>query len=260
MRSSASSRIALPVVLAFVFLLAGCGQQPGPPEPPTESASDLPASAPATAPSGATRTPDDTKTPAAGSSSSESAATESVAWTSYTTTDGQLIFDLPATWSVRDPAGELAEGGGAFAEITNTEGKPLATLRTNMATGSTCVDRYPYSVLDSQDLTALTLKGATPRFVYETRGTATAPGPADTPAAAYGITSGPPPAGESACAIFQFFTWPPNAAMFGAFYDPANNETPGDDSLPYLEKAKIYLETPEYRSIKRMITSLRPAG
>jgi hypothetical protein len=48
--------------------------------------------------------------------------------------------------------------------------------------------------------------------------------------------------------------------MFGAFYDPANNDTPADESLPYLEKAKIYLETSEYRSIKRMITSLRPAG
>ena len=48
--------------------------------------------------------------------------------------------------------------------------------------------------------------------------------------------------------------------MFGAFYNPENNETPGDASLPYLEKAKIYMETAEYRDIKRMITSLRPAS
>jgi hypothetical protein len=48
--------------------------------------------------------------------------------------------------------------------------------------------------------------------------------------------------------------------MFGAFYNPANNETPGDDALPYLEKAKKYADTPEYQDIKRMITSLRPAG
>lgn len=184
----------------------------------------------------------------------------SAAWTSYTTADGQLTFDLPSAWSVEDPAGELPEGGGAFAEITNPAGKPLATLRTNMATGSTCTDRYPYSVLDSQDLTALTLKGSTPRFVFETRGTATDPGPADTPAAAYGITSGPTPSGDSACAIFHFFTWPPTAAMFGAFYNPANNVTPGEATLPYLEKAKVYTETAEYRDIKRMITSLRPAG
>lgn len=183
-----------------------------------------------------------------------------MAWTSYTTADGQLTFDLPAAWSVTDPAGELAEGGGAFAEVKNQVGKPLATLRTNMATGSSCVERYPYSILDSQEMTALTQNGATPRYVFETRGNAEDPGPANTPGAAYGIAAGPAPTGDSACAMFHFFTWPPNAAMFGAFYDPANNETPGDATLPYLEKATKYAETAEYRDIKRMITSLRPAS
>ena len=48
--------------------------------------------------------------------------------------------------------------------------------------------------------------------------------------------------------------------MFGAFYNPGNNLTPGAESLPYLEQAKKYAETPEYQDIKRMITSLRPAG
>ena len=76
----------------------------------------------------------------------------SAAWTSFTTADGQLTFDHPAAWSVKDPAGELPEGGGAFAEVTNEAGKPLAMLRTNMAVGSTCLDRYPYSVLDSEEL------------------------------------------------------------------------------------------------------------
>lgn len=87
-----------------------------------------------------------------------------------------------------------------------------------------------------------------------TRGRPTLRGPA------YGIASGPAPTGDSACPIFHFFTWPPTAAMFGAFYNPANNETPGDPSLPYLEKAERYAGTAEYRDIKRMITSLRPAG
>ena len=254
MRSRVFSRFMSPAALLLAFALVGCGQQSGPSGQASQNASDLPASVTATAPPGSTA-PGETKGPEA-----TGASTPSAAWTTYTTADRQLIFDLPASWSVEDPAGELAEGGGAFAEITNLAGKPLATLRTNMATGSTCMDQYPYAVLDSQDLTALTLKGATPRFVFETRGTVTDPGPADTPAAAYGITSGPPPSGASTCAIFHFFTWPPTAAMFGAFYNPANNETPGDASLPYLEKAKLYTETAEYRDIKRMITSLRPAG
>jgi hypothetical protein len=96
--------------------------------------------------------------------------------------------------------------------------------------------------------------------VFETRGNDTAPGPADTPAAAYGITSVPAPAGDAACPIVHFFTWPPTSAMFGAFYNPENNVTPGAEDLPYLEQARRYMGTPEYQNIRRMITSLRPAG
>jgi len=169
-----------------------------------------------------------------------------------------MAFDLPAAWQVKDPAGELAEGGGAFAEVRNQAGKLMATLRTNMATGSTCTERYPYSVLDSADLPALVQGGVVPKFLFETRGNTATPGPPSTPAAGYGITSGPVPAGADACPIFQFFRWPPNAAMFGASYDPANNATPGDPSLPYLERARAYRDTAEYADIKKMITSLRP--
>lgn len=249
MRRPASSGVVISAACLFASLLTGCGPQAGPPTPTSASPSDsaISATASATAAETATGTPNATGTTA-----------PSASWKTYTTADGQLTFDLPSAWSVKDPAGELAEGGGAFAEITNQAGKPLATLRTNMATGSTCTERYPYSLLESQELAALTQNGVTPRYVFETRGDVTGPGPANTPAAAYGITSVPAPTGDSACPIFHFFTWPPNAAMFGAFYNPANNETPGDASLPYLAKAKKYADTPEYQDIKRMITSLRP--
>ena len=251
MRKSVSSGVAVPTAFLFALLLSGCGQQAAPPASGT--ASGPAATATATAAPG--QGPSSGGTPGA-----TGAPTSSAAWTNYTTADGQLTFELPAAWSVRDPAGELAEGGGAFAEVTNQAGKPLATLRTNMATGSTCTERYPYSILDSQEMTALTQNGAAPRYVFETRGNAEDPGPADTPGAAYGIVTGPVPSGDSACYMFHFFIWPPNSAMFGAFYDPANNVTPGDAALPYLEKAKKYANTPEYRDIRRMITSLRPAS
>ncbi|WP_309484092.1 hypothetical protein [Pseudarthrobacter sp. NS4] len=171
-----------------------------------------------------------------------------------------MAFDYPSAWSVQDPAGELPEGGGAFAEVTNEAGRPLATLRTNMATGSICTEKYPFSEFESQELPALARNGDVPRYVFETRGDASTPGPADTPAAAYGITTVEAPPGDSACPIFHFFTWPPTAAMFGAFYSPDNNRTPGGESLPYLEQARKYMDTTEYQNIRRMITSLRPAG
>lgn len=154
----------------------------------------------------------------------------------------------------------LAEGGGTFAEVRNEARKVLATLRTNMATGSTCMEKDPYSVLNSEELPALEQDGMVPRFIFETRGDGAQPGAADTPAAACGITSSQLPEGDTTCAMFQFFTWPPNAASFGAFYNPEYNQTPGSPSLPYLELAKNYAGTAEKQDIRRMITSLRPAG
>lgn len=248
MRRSVWRGAVTPAVLLSLSLLTACG---GPASPPQAS----PSSAPATA----TAAPTAAETTAAAPSPT-AAGTAPASWTTYTTAAGDLMFDLPSTWSINDPAGELAEGGGAFAEVTSEDGRLLATLRTNMATGSTCTEKYPYSVLESQDMPQLAQYGTVPRYTFETRGDDTAAGPPDTPAAAYGITSAPLPEGDSACYMFHFFTWPPNAATFGAFYNPELNRTPGDASLPYLEKAKLYAETPEYRDIRRMITSLRPAG
>ncbi|MCQ6272943.1 hypothetical protein M8J71_21015 [Pseudarthrobacter sp. R1] len=248
-----------PAMILVSVVLAGCGPQAGPPTATTPGATDT---APATS---AAPSPSVTSTPPAGQATTTATATakppaEGTVWMTFTTADGQLAFDLPAEWSVRDPAGELPEGGGAFAEVTNEAGKPLATLRTNMATGSTCTEKYPFSEFETQELPALAQNGDVPRYVFETRGDATAPGPADTPAAAYGITTVEAPTGGSACPIFHFFTWPPTAAMFGAFFNPENNVTPGAESLPYLEQARKYMDTPEYQDIRRMITSLRPAG
>lgn len=179
-------------------------------------------------------------------------------WTTVQTADHTMAFDLPAAWSVTDPAGELPEGGGVFAEVRNQAGKLMATLRTNMAIGSSCTQKYPYEVLDAAGIPELALEGVVPQFVFETRGDAGTPGPPGVQAAGYGITSGPDPTGPSACPILHFFRWPPTSAMFGAFYDPRNNTTPGDPSLPYPELAKKYRETAEYADIRQMITSLRP--
>lgn len=254
MRSPAAPRAVIPTVLLSALLLTGCGPEAGPPPAPATTTATAATSAPATPTETATPVPTADGTPTA-----TATAPAPAAWTSFTTADGALTFDLPATWSVRDPAGELPLGGGAFAEVTNQAGKTLATLRTNMATGSTCMERYPYSVLESQELPALTHNGTTPRFIFETRGNDDVPGPDDTPAAAYGIQTSQLPAGDSACAMFHFFTWPPTAAMFGAFFHPYNNVIPGAESLPYMEQVKLYLGTAEYQDIKRMITSLRPA-
>lgn len=238
-------------VLLLLSLLTACGGPAGQPQATPSGATS------SAGPTTATAT---TAAPPSATGSPSASAPPSASWTTYTTAAGDLAFDLPSNWTIKDPAGELAEGGGAFAEVSSEDGRLLATLRTNMATGSTCTERYPYSVLESQDLPQLAQYGTVPRYTFETRGNDVAAGPPDTPAAAYGITTAPLPEGDSACYMFHFFNWPPNAATFGAFYNPELNRTPGDPSLPYLQKAKLYAGTQEYRDIKRMITSLRPAG
>jgi hypothetical protein len=246
----------LPALILVGAMVAGCGPQAAPPTSSTTTTATATAPGTSAAPAPTLTSPPATSTVTATPSTSATKA----AWKTFTTADGQLAFDLPSGWSVRDPAGELPEGGGAFAEVTNEAGRPLATLRTNMATGSTCTEKYPYSEFESQEMPALAQDSEVPRYVFETRGDATAPGPANTPAAAYGITTVPAATGDAACPIFHFFTWPPTAAMFGAFYNPDNNRTPGAESLPYLEQARKYMDPTEYQNIRRMITSLRPAG
>lgn len=171
MRSPAASVAVFPTAILMALLFTGCGPQAG----PTTTSSPSPTVTSTTATATATGTTTATPT-ATGSPSTTGTASASEAWTSYTTADGQLMFEHPAAWSVRDPAGELPEGGGAFAEVTNEAGQPLATLRTNMAVGSTCMDRYPYAVLDSQELPDLMQGEGTPRFAYETRGNDATPG------------------------------------------------------------------------------------
>ncbi|BAS11244.1 hypothetical protein AHiyo4_46660 [Arthrobacter sp. Hiyo4] len=112
----------------------------------------------------------------------------------------------------------------------NADGDQLAKChRTNMATGSTCLERFPYEVMESEELPLL-------------------------------AQGGPAPTSDSACAIFHLFTWPPTAAMFGAFYNPANNVTPGPSPCRIWSRPRSTQRPREYRDIKRMITSLRPAG
>ncbi|MET4096774.1 hypothetical protein ABIB51_003728 [Arthrobacter sp. UYCu712] len=224
-------------MICLALLLVSCGAQPGPPP--------------------------DTTTPQPATTSAAGTAPPSSGWKTFTTTDGGLSFDFPADWTVRDPAGEMPLGG-EFVDVINEAGKPMASLRTNVVTGAECTQQYPYEVFDSELLQALAEGGAAdapvPRYVFEARGDSTAAQASPPTIAGYGITMMPQETGNTACPMFHLFLWPPSGALFGAAYNPENNTTPGDPSLPYLEKAKLYAATPEYQDIRTMITSLRPAG
>jgi len=252
-------------------LLLACGSPAGPPATPSAEASPPPSSStaapPSTVPADASPSPGPPSPGSPGPASPASSGPASADplpsdWRTFTTSDGGLSFDLPSAWRVQDPAGETPLGG-VFVEVLNAGGKRMATLRTNIVTGSECTQLYPYLLFDSEPMQALAEPGAAdavvPRYVFEGRGDSTAPEPSQSTVAAYGITMTPEESGPTACPMFQLFLWPPSGAMFGATYNPGTNATPGDPSLPYLEKAKLYASTAEYQQIRKMITSLRAA-
>lgn len=242
---------ALGAALSAALLLASCGLAATPPAGtaapgnPSPSGSSTPSASPsAAAPSGA---PSERPPPG---------------WKTFTTQGGDLSFDYPAGWTVVDPGGALT---GEFVDVLNAEDKPMAGLRTDIVTGSECFEKAPYEVYDSEPMLALAESGGgdgggVPRYVFESRGGDTEPVATRSTVAAYGITMIPEEPGDTACPMFHLFLWPPSGAFFGGTYNPENNATPGDPSLPYLEKAALYAKTPEYRDLRTVITSLRPAG
>lgn len=273
------------VLAALMFptlLLAGCGSPAGPlatsgaaaspgatsgaPAPGTQPGTQgthgtaSPGAASETATESTPGTAPGTTTPA---TSPPSGAPSSSVWKTFTTSDGTLSFDYPAAWVIRDPAGE-APLGGKFVDVVNAAGKQMAALRTNVVTGAECGDQQPYILIDSEPMQALAEPGAAdqnvPRYVFEGRGDVTAAKASPPTYASYGITMMPEVTEPVSCPMFQLFLWPPSGALFGQTYDPANNTTPGDPGLPYLEKAKLYASTAEYQDVRRMITSLRPAA
>ncbi|HSL38218.1 MAG TPA: hypothetical protein VK883_15475 [Arthrobacter sp.] len=234
--------------LGLVLLLTSCGLFQAEAEGPDASASQTQGSP---APS--------TPAPSAPASDTPASQGPTSGWQTFTTTDGGLSFDYPPGWTVKDPGGALE---GDFVDVLNAGGKPMAGLRTNIVTGAECVGKTPYEVYDSEPMVALAegggADGGVPRYVFESRGEDTDPVATQSTIAAYGITMVPEEAGDLACPMFHLFLWPPSGAFFGGTYNPEHNATPGDPALPYLEKARLYSSTPEYRDVRAMITSLRP--
>ena len=251
----ATAAATLGTSLGLVLLLTSCGLFPAEPEGPAGSGSQTQGS------TAAPLTPVPSTTASATASAGPSASEgPSSGWKTFTTTDAGLSFDYPAGWTVKDPGGALV---GEFVDVLNAEGKPMAGLRTDIVTGSECVVKTPFEVYDSKPMVSLAegggADGGVPRYVFESRGDDTDPVATRSTIAAYGITMIPEEPGAMACPMFHLFLWPPSGAFFGGTYNPEHNKTPGDPALPYLEKARLYASTPEYRNVRTMITSLRPA-
>ncbi len=247
MRRLAAFGTAASAGFLVAALLGACGAPAG----PGPTSPSMPSVPPLTSAPGASDVPP-TEAPSTPATPDPTAAD----WKTVKTADGQLEFDHPAEWTVKDRGAEAAPGG-VFLEVLTAESKSLATLRTNVVTGSECTQRIPYSVLDLVPVPALVQQGVTPHFIFELRLYPAEKDPMKANVMAYGISSAPKPSGPDACPIFQFFTWPPSGASFGGVYNPFDT-SPGNE--PLVDTPEAYMETSEYEDIRKMITSLRPAG
>ena len=241
MRRSGRSLRAVSSGFCVAVLLVACSSPSG---PPTGSATATPSASQSAG----------SKAGLKSAAKTSARPTAQAAWKTYTTPDGEFMFDYPPDWVVKDRAREAAPGG-VFLEVLTGNGKSIATLRTNIVTKPDCAQKSPYAVMDSQELPALAQDGVKPRFVFEGRDDHESY-PSRPAPLSYGITSAPLPTGRSACPIFQFFNWPPGVAAFSGVYDPLVT-TPGDS--PDADTPESYTGTEEYDSLRQTITSLRPA-
>lgn len=246
MSHKASLATAGSAAFCAALFLSGCGSPAAAPAttaPGTTSASAT-VSPPPTSASPTTASPSPSGTTAAGPTTTAPAG-----WKSYTTSDGTLTFDYPATWSVKEVDGAAA--------LVSDYGKTMARLRTQVGPGPACTTKSQFMVYDSAPIPALAQSGTTPRFTYEARVNATPADPSKPNTFAYGITAAPEPTGTEACPISHVFPWPPRSASFGGIYDPFDT-TPGKPM--HVDTPEVYKDTTEYKYIKQAMMSLRPAG
>lgn len=244
--------IAAAAVTAGVLVTTNLGSLTTAPAPANtasvEAASEYPTPTPTPTPS-AFASPTPTPTPTAAP----------VAWTTFTDSSGQATFELPVGWTVQEtlqPSGFDFGYWGSSIVVMNEAAKVMAKIQPAPdAAGAQC-SPVPYSTLDA---VALDIPQAPTTGEYV--------GPTQFKfriiegAAVYGamaVDSSSMPATGSACQLSSTIQGPNDvpALTFGS--SMFLNATGTDAQLTFasVAEAEAYMQTQEYKDIKRMLVSL----
>lgn len=222
--------------------------------PPPTVATSAPVPPPIVAPASsnaATPTPTPTPTPSIG------------AWRTFTSADGKVSFEHPATWTVGTPAGAFGPGA-VDVDVANEAGVVVASLHLGPygGLGGACQGAVPYTVLDvvEVDLPYQPAKGSvTPRFAFR------ALQEKDRVTASFGLTSTVAGQDGTTCMFYNVVNGPAETPMYsfadafqvnaGGTEEVANRQ--GAKTFASLDAARAYMQTSEYLNAKRMITSLK---
>lgn len=181
-------------------------------------------------------------------------------WRTFTSSDSKVSFEYPATWRVTD----TSAAGGVDVDVANEDAVVVASLHVGPSggLGGACQGPVPYAVLDSVEvnLPYQPSKGSvTPRFAFR------ALQEAGRVTASYGLTSTVAGQNGKTCMFYNVVDGPAESPLY--FFADAvqvnvgsKEEDPkrkGAKTFPTMEAARAYMDSPEYRNAKRMITSLK---
>lgn len=191
----------------------------------------------------------------AGPSDTGGSSSEPAPWSSYTTTDGALVFEYPSAWTVQElPPAANDPAGGVSVQVNDAEGDAVARLDTGIITDLVCADPdvdVAYTEYDTEPMPELdSEQGTEQRFVYRSV-TPSSPTRGE-PIATYAVITEIGDRGE--CGLFDYFTFTKSSGGRFAGAYPAEEAAEGQS---YLDGAAAYENTAEFRDVKRMLVSLR---
>ena len=240
--------IAAAAVAAGVLVAGNLGALTSAPEP-ASTGTATESAAPAPTPS-ATATPTPTPTP------TPSAAP--VAWTKFTDATGQATFELPAGWTVTEAPTTIQGAGYNVIEVKNTDGRKVASLDLiyDRAAGYTCPVPKPFSTLDAVVLDipqkAAKLKERGPsEFVFRVI-------QSDKVYGSMALNDAELAPGTTTCVLHNSILGPEDVPIV-SFGDTWSLQQDGKDApltFASMAEAEAFMQTQEYRDIKRMLISL----
>ena len=253
-------------VTAGVLVTTNLGPLVSAPSPAPAGTAAVPSSATATptaTPTAAEGTPSATPSPtpsAPEASASAPVPAAPTAWTTFTDATGQATFEHPVGWTLSEAPQTIQGGAYNVVAIKNAAGKTVSTLRLvyDSTGGPVCPDPKPFQTLDSVVVDI-------PQKADKLREFARGPS-----AFVFRIIQGDKVYGSLALADGDVA---PKAATCGLY-----NGILGPDSVPFahfgdtewltadgqhapltfesVTDAKAYMQTQEYKDVKRMLISL----
>ncbi|WP_354298628.1 hypothetical protein [Pseudarthrobacter sp. PvP022] len=247
------------VTLAVVAGNMGSINSPAPgPAASNTGSTSAPSSGPSASSSAAAA---DTPKPSASAVPPPAPSEPDVGWQAFTSANGKVTFDHPASWDVVPLSGD-ADGNAVRLEVTDDAGMFVAELVYGVhgGLGGGCEGPRPYSVLDTEEMQLPYNPGrsdVTPRFIFRAVETGSGVN------ASLGITSTRAGVDGKSCMFYNVVNGPEESPTY-MFADavqvnsaPLPDDAPGVKEFATVGDAQAYMKTPGYLNARRMITSLQ---